>query len=62
MFEEQIKVQKFTTFKIMKLYSLYQQKILNKYEYAAKVDDILNILANRLRDKQDIQYRKLLYM
>lgn len=60
-FDEQTKVQKFTTFQIMKLYGLYQQKILNKFEYAAKVDDILTILVNRLKDKQDIQYRKSSY-
>ena len=46
----------------MKLYGLYQQKILNKFEYAAKVEDILTIVVNRLKDKQDIQYRKSLSM
>lgn len=30
-FSEQIKVQKFTTFKILKLYALYLRRILNKF-------------------------------
>lgn len=42
----------------MKLYGVYQRKILNKYEYAAKLEDIISIIVNRLKDKQDIQYRK----
>lgn len=56
-FFEQIKIQKFTTFKILKLYSQYLLKILNKFELASKVEDIQIILANLLKDKQDIQYR-----
>jgi hypothetical protein len=57
-FENQLRAQKFTSFRIMKLYNQYLLKILNKYEFAAKVEDILNILAHRLKDKQDIQYCK----
>jgi hypothetical protein len=34
---EQIKIQKFTTFKILKLYALYLRTILNKCDLASKV-------------------------
>lgn len=59
---EQIKIQKFTTFKILKLYALYLRKILNKFELASKIEDIQLIISNLLKDKQDIQYCKKLFM
>lgn len=49
---KQLKIEKFSAFKILNLYSQYLKNILNKYELASKIEEYLIVLSQRLKDKQ----------
>lgn len=52
-----MKEEKYSSYKILILYSLYLRLILNQTEEALKIEDYARILGDRLKDKQEVKYR-----
>lgn len=54
----QLEEEKFSSWKILKLYSLYCRRIINDTQGANIVDSYIAVLGERLREAKDINYRK----
>ena len=55
--EANLQEERYASFQILNLYVLYLRMILNQKEMAQKIEDYLNLITHRLREKQDIKFR-----